>query len=91
MEVAGVGHHCMPEKETKVLDYDGTEVDVRVLDTGGENVRMEIEHPDGREWVVTVDDDGEVELEVSRRDGTPADLEIPEWLEDRMSRLARSA
>ncbi|QLH78647.1 hypothetical protein HZS55_15725 [Halosimplex rubrum] len=81
----------MPEKETTILDYDGNEVDVRVLDTGGDAARMEIEHPDDREWVVVVDNDGEVEAEVTRRDGAPADLEVPEWLEDRMSRLARPA
>jgi hypothetical protein len=81
----------MPEKETTILDYDGNEVDVRVVGASGDSARMEIEHPDDREWVVVVDDDGEVGVEVTRRDGTPADLAVPEWLEDNMSRLARPA
>jgi hypothetical protein len=52
---------------------------------------MEIEHPDGREWVVIVDEDGDLDVEVTRKDGTPTDLSVPEWLEDDISRMVRPA
>ncbi|WP_123533642.1 hypothetical protein [Halosimplex salinum] len=79
----------MPPKETKIRDYDGEVVDVRHLDNIEDGARMEVEHPDGREWVVLLDVSGEVDVEMGRRDGEPADLDVPEWLSDNLSRMAR--
>jgi len=81
----------MPEREGTILAYDGEEADIRLLDSQGDSARMEIEHPDGREWVVVVDEDGDLDVEVTRKDGTPTDLSVPEWLEDNISRMVRPA
>ena len=75
----------------EIRTYDGTTVDVRRLDRTGSGTRLTASHPDGRAWVVVVGRDGEVAVEVSRRDGEPADLETPAWLTDQLSRLAMPA
>lgn len=75
-----------------IIDYDGTEVDVEhvhPIDDGG--ARVDVEHPDGRRWRLDVDRKGNPEIVTSWHDGELADLDIPEWLEDNLSRAAKPA
>jgi len=75
--------------KTSITAYDGELVDVRHLENTDDGRRLKVTHPDGRAWIVTLElPSGDVDVEVSRRDGEPADLETPEWLVDELSRLA---
>jgi len=72
--------------------YDGTEVEVEhvhPIDKGG--ARLDIEHPDGRRWLLDVSREGEPEIVTSWRGDKLADLEIPEWLDDNLTRGAKPA
>jgi len=70
--------------------YTGEEVTVehvKTLSSGG--ARFDITTDDGRKWRVDVTRDGDVEIVTSWRDGSLADLELPEWADDVTARLAR--
>jgi len=78
----------MSSTKTEIRTYDGEEVDVRYLETTDDGARLKVSHPDDRTWIVVLDRSGEVAVEVTRRGGDPADLAVPEWLTDNLSRLA---
>lgn len=61
---------------------------VKPLSNGG--ARFDVTAEDGRQWRIDVTRDGETELVTSWRDGTLADLDLPEWMDDVAVRLARS-
>ena len=70
--------------------YTGGEVTVehiKALGDGG--ARFDITDDDGREWRVDVDREGDTEIVTSWRDGTLANLDVPEWMGDVTARLAR--
>lgn len=76
-------------RQTKIRTYDGERADVRHLENTEDGPRVKVSHPDGREWVCIVEiPDGEISIEVTRRDGTPADISVPEWLTDNLGHLA---
>lgn len=78
----------MPQMTT----YDGTTVDVEhvhPLKQGG--ARLNVEHPDGRRWLLDVTRNGNPEIVTSWRDDELADLDIPEWLDDNLTRIAKPA
>ncbi|WP_276271598.1 hypothetical protein [Haloarcula litorea] len=70
--------------------YTGTEVTVEHVDTladGG--ARFDITAEDGRQWRIDLTRDGETEVVTTWRDGTLADLDVPEWLDDVTARLTQ--
>lgn len=70
--------------------HTGEEVTVehiKALGDGG--ARFDITAADGREWRVDVDREDDTELVTSWRDGTLADLDVTEWIDDVTARLAR--
>lgn len=70
--------------------YTGEEVNVehlKTLSSGG--ARFDITAEDGRKWRVDVSREGDTEIVTSWRDGTLADIELPEWAGDVTARLAR--
>lgn len=72
--------------------YDGTNVDiehVKPLRSGG--ARFDVEADDGRKWRVDVTKHGNPDLVTSWRDGTLADLGLPDWMDDVLSQLAVTA
>lgn len=76
----------------KMTTYDGTKVDVehiQPLAKGG--ARLDVEHPDGRRWLLDVTRNGNAEIVTSWRDSELAELDIPEWLDDNLSRIAKPA
>jgi|AntDeeMetagen134_2_1112570.scaffolds.fasta_scaffold20382_1 hypothetical protein len=76
-------------KKTSIPTYNGERADVRHLKNTENGPRVKVSHPDGREWVCVVAiPDGEISIEVTRRDGTPADIDIPTWLTDNLGHLA---
>jgi len=78
----------MPETMT-MHDYDGNEVEAEKIDVpGAGKARLDIEHPDGRRWRLDVTCSGDAEIVTTWRDDELADLNVPEWLEDNLSRLA---
>lgn len=80
----------MPQ-QTSIPTYGGDRADVRHLERTESGPRVKVSHDD-REWICVVDvGSGEVTVEIGRRDGSPADLETPEWLTDSLSRLATPA
>jgi len=82
----------MVGRKTSITTYDGAQADVQHLENIDSGRRLKVSHPDGRAWIVTVAvPEGDVDVEVSRRDGEPADLETPAWLTDQLSRLAAPA
>ena len=58
-----------------------------LADGGG---RFDIAAEDGRTWRVDVQRSGETTIVTTKRDGTLADLDVPEWLDDVTARLARA-
>jgi len=79
-------------RKTSITTYDGAQATVRHLENTDEGRRLKVTHPDDREWIVALTlPEGEVAVEVSRRDGTPVDLDVPEWLTDGLSQLAAPA
>lgn len=79
----------MPESLTA---YDGTEIEiehVKSLANGG--ARFDIEAADGRKWRLDVPRSGDPEVVTSWRDGTLADLELPDWMDDVLARLQMAA
>jgi len=80
----------MSQKQT-ITTYNGSQVEVRQLDRLEDGARLKATHPDGRRWIVEVDLDGDVSVEMTYLDGSPADLATPEWLEEELSLLARPA
>ncbi|MBX0323032.1 hypothetical protein EGH21_08335 [Halomicroarcula sp. F13] len=70
--------------------YTGIEVTVEHVDSlpsGG--ARFDITAEDGRKWRIDLTRDGETEVVTTWRDGTLADLSVPEWLDDVTARLAQ--
>jgi len=72
-----------------ITAYDGTEVTVehrKTLPTGG--ARFDITAEDGRKWRIDVTKSGESQdIVTTWRDGTLADLDVPEWMDDVLARL----
>jgi hypothetical protein len=70
--------------------HTGTEITVEHIDSladGG--ARFDITAEDGRTWRIDLYRDGSTEVVTTRQDGTLADLDVPEWLEDVTARLSR--
>ncbi|WP_254274183.1 hypothetical protein [Haloarcula marina] len=68
--------------------YTGTEVHVEHVDrlaSGG--ARFDITAEDGRKWRVDVTRDGGMDVVTTWRDGTLADVDVPEWFDDVIARL----
>jgi hypothetical protein len=61
---------------------------VEALPDGG--ARFDVSLDDGRTWRIDVTRDGDSEIVTTKRDGTLADLAVPEWLDDVVARLARA-
>ena len=82
----------MPEQEQDELRIGGQTIDVEIvepLNSGGVRVDLEV---DDRKWRVDVTKTGSKKAIVTTwRDGQLADLDEPDWLEDALSMLARSA
>lgn len=79
----------MPEKLTA---YDGTDVEVehiKPLANGG--ARFDIEIDDGRRWQLDVTRSGNVDVVTSWRDGTLADLDLPDWMDDILTQIRMAA
>ncbi|MFC6973450.1 hypothetical protein ACFQL1_19950 [Halomicroarcula sp. GCM10025709] len=71
--------------------YTGDVVTVEHVDAlpdGG--ARFDLSTDDGRTWRVDVTRDGGSEIVTTKRDGTLADLDTPEWLDDVVARLSRA-
>jgi len=82
----------MPTKKTSITTYGGEQAEVRHLENTEDGARLKVTHPDGRAWICAVEfPSGDVDIEVTRHDGAPADLEVPEWLEDNLAHLAAPA
>lgn len=72
--------------------YDGTEVDVDVIEPlAGGGARVEIDEEDGPRWRLDVTSTGKLAEVVTtwNSDDELADVEIPDWIGDVLSRLAR--
>lgn len=70
--------------------YTGIEVEVEHVDSlsdGG--ARFDVTAEDGRKWRLDITRDGAVDVVTTWRDGTLDDVEVPEWMDDVTSRLAR--
>jgi hypothetical protein len=70
--------------------YTGIEVTVEHVDTlanGG--ARFDITAEDGRKWRLDLTRDGQMEVVTTWRDGTLADLDTPDWLDDVTARLVQ--
>jgi len=70
--------------------YTGIEVTVEhveSLPSGG--ARFNITAEDGRKWQIDLAREGDVEVVTTWRDGTLADVDVPEWLEDVTARLVQ--
>jgi hypothetical protein len=68
--------------------HTGIEVTVEHVETlpnGG--ARFDITAEDGRSWRLDLTRNGEMEIVTTRRDGTLADLDTPDWLGDVTARL----
>jgi len=68
--------------------YTGMEVTVEHVDSlssGG--ARFDITAEDGRKWRLDLTRDGQTEIVTTWRDGTLADLDVPEWIDAVTSRL----
>lgn len=68
--------------------YTGIEVTVEHVSTlanGG--ARFNITAEDGRKWQIDLTRGGEMEVVTTWRDGTLADLDVPDWLDDVTARL----
>jgi hypothetical protein len=68
--------------------YNGIEVEVEHVSTlanGG--ARFNITADDGRKWQLDLTRGGETEVVTTWRDGTLADLDTPDWLDDVTARL----
>ncbi|RJX43091.1 hypothetical protein DM826_07235 [Halonotius aquaticus] len=77
--------------QTSIPTYGGDRADVRHLERTESGPRVKVSHDD-REWICVVDvKSGEVNVEIGRQDGSPADLETPDWLTDNLSHLATPA
>ena len=77
--------------QTSIPTYGGDRADVRHLERTETGPRVKVSHDD-REWICVVDaKSGEVNIEIGRRDGAPANLETPDWLTDNLSHLATPA
>jgi hypothetical protein len=73
--------------------YDGTEVDVDVIKPlAGGGARVELDATDGGRWRVDVTSTGELSEVVTswNSDDELADVELPEWADDILLRLARA-
>jgi|GEM_PF-3583636 len=82
----------MSGQTTTIRTYDGEDADVIHLGDTDDGRRFKVSGPDDREWIVHLEiPGGEFSIEVSRRDGEPADLDVPEWLEDNLARMAQPA
>lgn len=81
----------MPDARTVRLD--GQEIEIEPVDPlPGGGARVDVETDDDRKWRVDVTSAGKKDTIVTTwRDGTLADLEEPDWLEEALSRLARVA
>jgi hypothetical protein len=69
--------------------YTGTEVTVEHVDSlpsGG--ARFNVTAEDGRKWQLDLTRDGGVDVVTTWRDGTLADLALPDWMDDVTARLA---
>lgn len=51
--------------------------------------RFNVTAEDGRKWQIDVTRNGDVEVVTTWRDGTLADLDVPEWMDDVTGRLSR--
>ena len=80
----------MPEAAT-IETWDGSEVEVepvRSLSSGG--VRVEVDAIDGGRWRLDVEKDGGYEVVTSwDAAGQLADVDVPDWMDDVVSRLQR--
>ena len=70
--------------------YTGDTVTVEhvkpLADGGG---RFDIAAEDGRKWQIDVTRSGDVDVVTTWRDGTLADLDVPEWMDDVVARLSK--
>ncbi|WP_225333831.1 hypothetical protein [Halomicrobium urmianum] len=72
--------------------YDGTEVEVEHVDALAEGgARFDVEAADGRKWRIDVDRHGDFDIVTTWRDGQLADVDVPEWMGDLVTRLRGSA
>jgi len=84
-------HAPTPDMPDTMELYTGetiTVAHVESLPTGG--ARFDITANDGRKWRIDVDRDGDVDVVTTWRDGSLADLDVPEWMDDVAARLLRS-
>jgi hypothetical protein len=68
--------------------YTGIEVTVEhvsSLPDGG--ARLNVTAEDGRKWQIDLERSGELEVVTTWRDGTLADLDVPDWFDDVTARL----
>jgi hypothetical protein len=78
-------------RKTTISANGGEQADVRHLEDTESGPRLKVSY-DVREWICVVDQQtGEVSIEIGRRNGSPADLETPDWLTDNLSHLASPA
>jgi len=73
--------------------YEGDEVEVEVIKPlAGGGARVEIDKPDGPRWRLDATRSGELSEVVTswNSDGELADVEIPDWVDDILLRLARA-
>jgi len=74
--------------DTKTVTMHGMEIEVTHLeDRPGGGARLDIEVDDGRRWRVVCDGFDIDHIEMTWRDGEPADLDRPSWLDDAIARL----
>lgn len=63
------------------VKIDGMQIEARpVRPLADGRARVDIQAPDGRQWRLDVDRDGEFEVVVSRLDGKLADVDLPTWM-----------
>ena len=71
--------------------YTGLEVTVEHVDSlanGG--ARFNVTAEDGRKWQLDLTRGGDMEVVTTWRDGTLADLDVPDWMDDVAARLVQS-
>lgn len=78
----------MPDKMELYTGDVVTVEHVKPLSNGG--ARFDISTDDGRTWRVDITRNGDSEVVTTKRDGTLADLDVPEWLDDVVARLSRA-
>lgn len=68
--------------------YNDNEVEFTVEQQLPEGTRMTVTDEDGTQWKLNIDDTGDYELVASwNADGDLADIPVPEYVEDLLSRM----